>query len=157
MQQKFRYLLTAIFAFIFLNSFNIRDNKTIFVKEPKTIQKDTVKIVNDSIKFENNYKLILFKKEAHASYYHQKFDGRKTASGEIFKNDKLTAAHRKLPFGTKLRITNEVNGKSVIVTINDRGPFVKGREIDLSKKAFMEIATSTKQGTMRVTIEKIEE
>ena len=55
--------------------------------------------------------------------------------------NKMTAAHKKLPFGTVVRVTNEANGKSVIVQITDRGPFVKGREIDLSKKAFMEISS----------------
>ena len=76
-----------------------------------------------------------FKSGAHASYYAEKFHGRKTASGKIFNMNKLTAAHKKLPFGTILKVTNEKNGKSVIVEINDRGPYVKGREIDLSKKA----------------------
>lgn len=70
-----------------------------------------------------------------ASYYADKFNGRKTASGEKFRNSKLTAAHKTLPFGTKVKVTNLSNGKSVKVRINDRGPFVAGRIIDLSKKA----------------------
>lgn len=70
-----------------------------------------------------------------ASYYADKFNGRKTASGERFRNSKLTAAHKSIPFGTKVRVTNLRNGKSVKVRINDRGPFVAGRIIDLSKKA----------------------
>jgi rare lipoprotein A len=70
-----------------------------------------------------------------ASYYADKFQGRKTASGEVFRQGKLTAAHRTLPFGTKVRVTNISNGRSVKVRINDRGPFVDGRVIDLSKKA----------------------
>jgi rare lipoprotein A len=70
-----------------------------------------------------------------ASYYADKFQGRKTASGETFRQGKLTAAHRTLPFGTKVKVTNLNNGKSVKVRINDRGPFVDGRIIDLSKKA----------------------
>ncbi|HET8828031.1 MAG TPA: septal ring lytic transglycosylase RlpA family protein [Pelobium sp.] len=70
-----------------------------------------------------------------ASYYANKFNGRKTASGEIFRNSKLTAAHKTLPFGTKVKVTNLRNGKSVKVRINDRGPFVAGRIIDLSRKA----------------------
>jgi rare lipoprotein A len=94
-----------------------------------------------------NKNLKLYKKNSHASYYHDKFNGRKTASGVKFDNSKLTAAHKKLPFGTKLKITNEKNRKSVIVIINDRGPFVNGREIDLSKKAFMDI-TSNKSGSV---------
>ncbi|MVT07126.1 septal ring lytic transglycosylase RlpA family protein [Chitinophaga tropicalis] len=70
-----------------------------------------------------------------ASYYADKFQGRKTASGETFRQGRLTAAHRSLPFGTKVKVTNIANGKSVKVRINDRGPFAEGRIIDLSKKA----------------------
>ena len=70
-----------------------------------------------------------------ASYYADKFNGRKTASGEKFRNSKLTAAHKTLPFGTKVKVTNLQNGKTVKVRVNDRGPFIAGRIIDLSKKA----------------------
>lgn len=70
-----------------------------------------------------------------ASYYADKFDGRKTANGEIFDQSKNTAAHKTLPFGTKVTVKNLTNGKTVNVRINDRGPFVAGRIIDLSKKA----------------------
>lgn len=87
-----------------------------------------------------------------ASYYHNKFNGRKTASGEKFRNSKLTAAHKTLPFGTIVKVTNSSNNKSVKVRINDRGPFVKGREIDLSKKAFMQIADHKDQGLLKVRI-----
>lgn len=95
----------------------------------------------------------VFKKKAIASYYHNKFNGRKTASGERFSNNKLTAAHRKLTFGTKVRVTNLVNDKSVIVLINDRGPFTRGREIDLSKRAFMDITDNKNHGVLSVKIE----
>ncbi|MFV8368948.1 septal ring lytic transglycosylase RlpA family protein [Flavobacterium sp. LB2R40] len=94
-----------------------------------------------------------FKKEAHASYYADKFNGRRTTSGRKFDNNKYTAAHKKLPFGTKVRVTNEKNGKSVVVEITDRGPFVKSREIDLSKRAFMDITSNKSSGGMQVTIE----
>lgn len=96
-----------------------------------------------------------YKKNAHASYYHDKFSGRLTASGKKFNNNELTAAHKKLPFGTKVKVTNEVNGKSVILEITDRGPFVKGREIDLSKRAFMAIAHNKGSGLVIVTIEEL--
>jgi len=69
------------------------------------------------------------------SYYADKFQGRSTASGEKYNQNKLTAAHRTLPFGTKVKVTNLSNGRSVNVTINDRGPFAPGRIIDVSKKA----------------------
>lgn len=70
-----------------------------------------------------------------ASFYSDKFNGRRTANGEIFHNKKLTAAHRTLPFGTYVKVTALWNGRSVVVKINDRGPFIKGRVIDLSKAA----------------------
>lgn len=74
-----------------------------------------------------------------ASYYADKFKGRRTANGEIFRQWKKTAAHRTLPFGTKVTVKNLSNGRKVKVRINDRGPYVKGRMIDLSKKAAKEI------------------
>ncbi|MBX7107515.1 MAG: septal ring lytic transglycosylase RlpA family protein [Chitinophagales bacterium] len=77
----------------------------------------------------------LYSTTGHASYYASKFDGRKTANGEIFSNRKLTAAHLTLPFGTLVRVTNLKNNKSVIVRINDRGPYIKSRIIDLSRAA----------------------
>lgn len=95
-----------------------------------------------------------FKKSVHASYYHNKFNGKRTASGQKFDNQKYTAAHRKFAFGTKVRVTNEKNGKFVIVEITDRGPFSRGREIDLTRKAFMEIADNKNSGSMTVTIEE---
>jgi rare lipoprotein A len=73
--------------------------------------------------------------EGFASYYSDKFEGRKTASGEIFDQTKLTAAHKTLPFGTIVEVVNMNNGLSVTVIINDRGPFVSGRVIDLSYAA----------------------
>lgn len=69
-----------------------------------------------------------------ASFYADKFHGRVTASGDIFDQDKMTAAHRTLPFGSKVKVTNIKNKKSITVVINDRGPFVKDRVIDLSKE-----------------------
>lgn len=75
-------------------------------------------------------------KTSYVSYYHEKFDGRRTASGAVFSNRKLTAAHRTLPFGTKVKLTNPKTGESVVVTINDRGPFHPGRAMDISKAAF---------------------
>ena len=70
-----------------------------------------------------------------ASYYHDRFEGRTTATGETFDQDKLTAASRTLPLGTQVTVINEANGKSVDVRINDRGPYVGNRIIDLTEKA----------------------
>ena len=74
-----------------------------------------------------------------ASYYGKAFAGRPTASGERFNPQHLTAAHRTLPFGSKVRVTNPNNGKWVVVRINDRGPFIRGRTIDLSRAAAEQI------------------
>jgi rare lipoprotein A len=74
-----------------------------------------------------------------ASYYADKFHGKKTANGEIFNMYAKTAAHKYFPFNTIIEVTNQQNGKSVVVRINDRGPFKKGRILDLSYQAAMEI------------------
>ncbi|MCT2409530.1 septal ring lytic transglycosylase RlpA family protein [Chryseobacterium antibioticum] len=95
------------------------------------------------------------KKTSYASYYHDKFNGRKTASGEIFSNSKLTAANRTLPFGTNIKVTNLNNGKQVIVKINDRGPFHASRALDISKAAFDEIG-DTNRGTIPVEYEIVD-
>jgi len=103
-----------------------------------------------------NIKTKKYKKNVVACYYHDKFEGRKTASGEVFSNKKQTAAHKKLDFGTTVKVTNRANGKWVLVKINDRGPFTRGREIDLSKKAFMDITDDPSKGTLEVDIEIVE-
>jgi len=92
-----------------------------------------------------------YEESGEASYYADKYQGRQTASGERFNQHAHTAAHKRLPFGTKVKVTNVANGKSVIVRINDRGPFVRGRIIDLSKSAFQRIA-STHHGVIDVEI-----
>lgn len=121
-------------------------------KESKIVDVTAATDVVDSVLI-NNPKATLFKANGVASYYAEKFNNRKTASGARFDNNKLTAAHKKLPFGTVLRVTNPVNKKSVIVVVNDRGPYAKGREIDLSRKAFMSIATNKSSGILKVTLE----
>lgn len=74
-----------------------------------------------------------------ASWYGPGFHGKKTASGKNFNQNAMTAAHKSLPFGTKVKVVDQRTGKSIRVTINDRGPFVKGRIIDLSKAAATEL------------------
>lgn len=87
-----------------------------------------------------------------ASYYADKYQGRQTANGERFNQNAPTAAHRTLRFGTWVKVTNVNNGKSVKVRINDRGPFVKGRVIDLSKSAF-DVIANPRLGIVRVAVE----
>ncbi|MFS1440167.1 septal ring lytic transglycosylase RlpA family protein [Shewanella sp. 10N.286.48.A6] len=91
-----------------------------------------------------------------ASWYGSKFHGRLTASGEKYNMRAYTAAHKALPFGTIVRVTNTGNNKSIDVKINDRGPFVKGRVIDLSQKAFQQIASSD-QGIVAIKIDILDD
>lgn len=93
-----------------------------------------------------------FQQSGVASYYADKFHGRKTASGERFDQSALTAAHRTLPMGTKILVTNRRNGSSVVVRVNDRGPHVKGRLLDLSKRAAQELHMG-KSGVAYVQLE----
>ena len=90
-----------------------------------------------------------------ASFYGKRFHGRLTANGERFDMRAMTAAHRTLPFGSKVRVTNPRNGRQVVVRINDRGPFAKGRAIDLSRAAAEEIGM-IHRGHARVELELVE-
>jgi len=180
MNNRITSLFLSIIIFLLTSNFTLvygqqkgknkdkNKEKTVVLKEDKTkakmavvSKKDSLKIkeikeveeVTDSIKPELNLKFKFYKKNAHASYYSQKFHGRRTASGARFDNTKYTAAHKKLPFGTKVRVTNEANGRSVIVEITDRGPFSKVREIDLTKKAFMELVDNKNTGAVIVKLE----
>jgi rare lipoprotein A len=89
-----------------------------------------------------------------ASWYGPRFHGRKTANGEIFDQLAYTAAHKKFRFGTLLRLTNPNNEKSIIVRINDRGPFIRGRELDLSKAAADELGI-LERGVAKLNIEQV--
>lgn len=155
MLNKFFLLITTVLATVLASNFSFKkfdkqDFATQIVQD--TVKKDSISI--DSLSIEaGKYNFKLYKKPAHASYYANKFQGRRTASGQRYDKNKLTAAHRKLRFGTKVRVTNERNGKWVIVTINDRGPFVRGRDIDLSRRAFMKIAPGKWGGELRVKLE----
>lgn len=102
--------------------------------------------------FAQSSNLTRITEEGMASWYGGEFHGRKTANGEIFDTNLLTAAHRTLPFGTIATVTNLETGKSVQVRINDRGPFVAGRSIDLSKAAAEQIGLIS-SGTAKVRID----
>lgn len=93
-----------------------------------------------------------YTQEGIASYYADKYEGRPTASGEIFRQDLLTAAHKTLPFGTMVTITNLKNGKKIRVKINDRGPFVAGRIIDVTSRGAREL-DFIRDGIVNVKIE----
>jgi rare lipoprotein A len=87
-----------------------------------------------------------------ASYYHDSLHGNKTASGQIYDKNKISAAHKSLPLGTRVRVTDLRTGKSIEARVNDRGPFVKGRIIDLSRKAAKELGL-LKKGITKVKVE----
>jgi rare lipoprotein A len=89
-----------------------------------------------------------------ASYYGQKFHGRKTASGERFNNNAMTAAHRSAPFGSRIKVTNLANGRSVVVRVNDRGPWVRGRIVDVSGVAARQLGM-TGRGLTRVRVSSL--
>lgn len=94
--------------------------------------------------------------EGKASYYADKFQNQRTASGELYDSSKYTAAHRELPFGQRLRVIRKDNGKSVEVTVNDRGPFSENRIVDLSKAAAKDLGM-LREGILEVTVQVLEE
>lgn len=149
-------LSTAILLFVITGFSTVtvapvkKETKTLAIKVADTTETDTKAVKPEEPK------LTLYKKSALATYYADKFNGRKTCSGEKFHNTKYTAAHMKLPFGTMVRVTNENNGKFVDVKVNDRGPYSRKLEIDLTKKAFMDIASNKGSGSFKVKIEIIE-
>lgn len=131
-------------------NFNAPKVKTAVASISKTGPKPVKKSVPESVLQQTFYEI------GKASFYADKFQSRRTASGERFDQKAKTAAHRRLPFGTKVKVTNKQNQKSVIVTINDRGPFVKGRIIDLSRFAFSRIG-NTRDGILDVGIQIIDQ
>lgn len=91
-----------------------------------------------------------------ASWYGPELHGRRTASGERFDRNGLTAAHRSHPFGTRLKVTNLANGRSVVVRVNDRGPFSRGRVVDISEAAARRIGL-LERGTARVSLSHLQD
>ena len=149
-------LIGVFVSFIALFSLTNISPKHKKFKKNTTFQ-DTVKVTDTIVVDTIDFNIVMYKENAHASYYHDKFTGRRTASGAIFNNNELTCAHKTLPFGTKLKVTSVETGKSVKVKVTDRGPFIKGRHLDLSKKAFMKIAPKRYGGHIKVNIEIIKD
>jgi len=105
--------------------------------------------------YKSHPELTGYTETGNASYYALTFQFSRTASGETFNNLAMTAAHKTLPFGTKVLVTNVNNGNSVTVTINDRGPYIKGRIIDLTQAAFAKISDISR-GIAKVRIRVLE-
>lgn len=127
-------------------------------KLPEPDKKQTeAKASLESIHSDKNYRVAKNTKAeiGNASYYANHMNGRRTASGEIYDLSKYTAAHRSLPLGTMVRVTMLQNGKSVIVKVNDRGSYVKGRVIDLSLAAAKKLGL-IRAGIAKVKVEKLE-
>ena len=146
--KQLRYIIPLLILIIAISSFS--DSRKNLVRETTAI--DSIK-KQDSL---SKIKLTPYKKNVEASHYADRFNGRRTASGARFHNNNYTAAHKKLKFGTKVKVTNTANGKSVVVTITDRGPFTKRREIDMAKKPFLEISHNHGRAPLRVNLEIIE-
>jgi peptidoglycan lytic transglycosylase len=141
-------VLVALVGFTVIKSekYNIDDTPKL-VEEfvPNTV---TQKVVNpEAVTYTDLGKM-------KASWYGPKFHGKRTANGEIYNQMAFTAAHKSLPFGTLLKLTNPRNGKSVIVRINDRGPYIPGRQIDLSKGAAIELGVMS-NGVSKINVEEV--
>lgn len=177
MKRQYGLILGSLFAVLTLFSFaklNTKQESKIekevvlgkelayaavnLTKDSSDLNESNIEVDNELIKINNE--LLALEEEVEvvhdetvASYYHDKFNGRKTASGTVFNNSDYTAAHKTLPFGTVVRVTNLINEESIVVTITDRGPFIKGRQIDLSKQAFIDLTKDINKGVVKVKIE----
>jgi len=143
----FTLVVGALVGFTVLKGEKNVENERILIEEfvPVTVKENTVN--TSAVKFIDRGTL-------KASWYGPKFHGKFTANGEVYDQMALTAAHKSLSFGTLLKITNPKNGKSVIVRINDRGPYIEGRELDLSKGAAIELGMLEK-GVARVKVQEV--
>jgi len=143
----FTLAIGALVGFTVLKGEKNVENERILIEEfvPVTVKENTVN--TSAVKFIDRGTL-------KASWYGPKFHGKFTANGEVYNQMALTAAHKNLSFGTLLKITNPKNGKSVIVRINDRGPYIEGRELDLSRGAAIELGILAK-GIARVKVQEV--
>ena len=147
------YLLFISLVVISVSGLKFMPSKYDFVKS--SILSETASIANNDITSFNPADIkIIDLGMMKASWYGPRFHGRLTANGEVYDQMGLTAAHKSIPFGTLLRLTNPKTKTSVIVRINDRGPYIPGRQIDLSKKVAM-ILGIYKKGVAKIKVEKI--
>ena len=142
-----------VLALISVVGFTINSSESS-KSESSSTSKETALINNSEIDSEIELLEYVDRGKMVASWYGPRFHGRKTANGEVFDQEAFTAAHKQIKFGTLLRLTNPNNEKSIIVRINDRGPYIRGRELDLSKAAAEELGILEK-GVARLDIEQI--
>ena len=151
----FTYLLMALLMAAFLASgCTLRSSSTA---DPGTAKKGPRGTKPYTIRGKTYYPLLSahgFREEGIASWYGKDFHGKKTANGERYNMHGMTAAHKLLPFGTQVKVTNQNNGKSIVVRINDRGPFASNRVIDLTKTGAAKLDMIA-QGTAPVVLETI--
>ena len=131
---------------------------TLVVNEDKitepVVTENVASVEEETVVADRSLVEFLDKGNMKASWYGPGFHGRKTANGEIYDQMSFTAAHKSLKFGTLLKITNQKNNKSVVVRINDRGPYIHGRDLDLSKAAAIELGM-VKRGVAKIKVEEI--
>lgn len=131
---------------------------TLVVSEDKITKpvatEDVVSVEEETITADRTLVEFVDKGSMKASWYGPGFHGQKTANGEVYDQMSFTAAHKSLKFGTLLKITNLKNDKSVVVRINDRGPYIQGRDLDLSKAAALELGM-VKRGVAKIKVEEI--
>ena len=131
---------------------------TLVVNEDKitepVVTEDVVSVEEESITADRSLVEFVDKGSMKASWYGPGFHGQKTANGEVYDQNSFTAAHKSLKFGTLLKITNLKNSKFVVVRINDRGPYIHGRDLDLSKAAALELGM-VRKGVAKIKVEEI--
>lgn len=149
--KKFIKITVSIFLFSTIVILAIQNSEVIFSSTDLFFPEN---IADISETFEAEKVELKSKGIMRASWYGPGFHGKLTASGEIYDQYALTAAHKDLPFGTILEITNSRNNKSVLVRINDRGPYIQGRHIDLSKGAAIALGM-VERGVIKVKVKEI--
>lgn len=158
MFNKLEVLLRSLAKVLFVLILVALVGFTLVVSEEKIVDpaltNETVSNETETIVADRSLVEFLDKGTMKASWYGPGFHGRKTANGEIYDQMSFTAAHKSLKFGTLLKVTNPKNGKSVVIRINDRGPYIHGRDLDLSKAAALELGLMRK-GVARMKIEEI--
>lgn len=131
---------------------------TLVVNEDKTTEpvttEEVVSVEEEAVTADRSLVEFVDKGTMKASWYGPGFHGQKTANGEVYDQMSFTAAHKFLKFGTLLKITNLKNNKSVVVRINDRGPYIGGRDLDLSKAAALELGF-VRKGVAKIKVEEI--
>jgi rare lipoprotein A len=131
---------------------------TLVVNEDKitepVVTEDVVSVEEETITADRSLVEFVDKGSMKASWYGPGFHGQKTANGEVYDQNSFTAAHKSLKFGTLLKITNLKNNKSVVIRINDRGPYIHGRDLDLSKAAALELGM-VRKGVAKIKVEEI--